>query len=187
MVRPPTPSNCTRSPSRWRNTFIRLAPSRSPDSSVAIRNIFRSAMARGRHHAGKPMHEQTGLVGGLDHGLRLGDDGVAGDDRDAGKSALSRALDGARPDRRQVEAQILAALRRLHQHATAGLGADAALLAQPRHARQQPVGALDVLDRHHMAVDHDRGLADVERAERGQHLPPPRDIGAGVVVRRGAA
>ena len=39
---PPTPSKRTAPPSRWRNTFIRLAPSRSPDSSVAIRNIFRA-------------------------------------------------------------------------------------------------------------------------------------------------
>ena len=58
-------------------------------------------------------------------------------DGDAGEPGFGRALDGFRADRRQIEAQILAALRRLHQHAAAGLGANAALLAQPRHARQQ--------------------------------------------------
>ena len=38
----------------------------------------------------------------------------------------------------------------------------------------------------HVAVDHHRGLADVERTERAQHLPPPRDIGAGAGIRRSA-
>jgi hypothetical protein len=45
IARPPTPSNRTASPSRWRSTFIRLAPRRSPDSSVAIRKIFRTVSA----------------------------------------------------------------------------------------------------------------------------------------------
>ena len=111
-------------------------------------------------------------------------DGVAGDDGDAGEPCIGHALDGSGADRRQVEAQILAALGRLDQHATAGAGANAALAAQPRHARQKPVGALDVLDRHHMAVDHDDGLADIEGTERAQHLPPFRDVGGGGRIRR---
>ncbi|MGY3358630.1 hypothetical protein ACVWZK_005293 [Bradyrhizobium sp. GM0.4] len=41
MVWPPTPTNCTPSPRRWRSTFIKALPSRSPDSSVAIRKILR--------------------------------------------------------------------------------------------------------------------------------------------------
>ncbi len=45
--KPPTPSNRTASPSRCRKTFIRLEPSRSPDSSVAMRNIFRETFAAG--------------------------------------------------------------------------------------------------------------------------------------------
>ena len=59
----------------------------------------------------------------------------------------------------------------------AGLGANAPFCAQPRHARQQAVGALDVLDRDHVTVDHDHGLTDIERTERAQHLAPPGDIG----------
>ena len=65
-------------------------------------------------------------------------------------------------------------------------GANTALAAQPRHARQKPVGALDVLDRHHMTVDHHDGLADVERTERAQHLPPSRDVGGGGRIGRRA-
>src|SRR6202522_3676193 len=44
IARPPTPSNLTASPRRWRSTFIRWAPSRSPDSSVAIRKILRATL-----------------------------------------------------------------------------------------------------------------------------------------------
>src|SRR4029453_15943578 len=46
--------------------------------------------------------------------------------------------------------------------ATARFGPDAPAPPQPRHARQQPIGALNVLDRHHMPIDHDHGLANVE-------------------------
>ncbi len=35
-----------------------------------------------------------------------------------------------------------------------------------------------------MAVDHHDGLADIERAERAQHLPPPADVGGGRRIRR---
>ena len=38
----------------------------------------------------------------------------------------------------------------------------------------------------HMAVDHDDGLADVERTERVEHLAPFGDIGGGGGIRRGA-
>ena len=51
---------------------------------------------------------------------------------------------------------------------------------------REPVGALDVLDRHHMPVDHDHGLADVERAERGEYLPPLGDVSGGRGIGRGA-
>ena len=54
----------------------------------------------------------------------------------------------------------------------ARLGADTALAAQPRHARQQPVRALDVFHRRPHDRRSPRGLADVERAERAQHVPP---------------
>ena len=111
---------------------------------------------------------------------------MAGDHRDAGEPGAGRAFDGFSAHGRQVEAQILAALGRLHQHAAAGFGANAPGLAQPRHARQQPVGALDVLDRHHMPVDHDHGLADVEGPERAEHLPPFGDVSGGSGIGRGA-
>ena len=54
---------------------------------------------------------------------------VARDDGDTGKAGFRDALDRARADCRQVEAQILAALRRLHQHAAPRRRADAALFA----------------------------------------------------------
>jgi hypothetical protein len=78
-----------------------LAPSRSPDSSVAIRNIFRATFAA----AG---------VGCLDHVLRVDHDGIAGDDRNPGKLGRRRTFDGSRPHRREIETQILSALGCLH-------------------------------------------------------------------------
>ena len=48
MARPPTPSKRTAPPSRCRSTFIRLAPSRSPDSSAATRKILRSTRSAAR-------------------------------------------------------------------------------------------------------------------------------------------
>ena len=83
----------------------------------------------------------------------------------------------------KIETQILAALRRFHQHAPRRLGADAALAAQPRDPRQQSVGALDVLDPDHVAVDHDGGLADIERAQRAQHVTAPGDVDGGIFIR----
>ena len=57
---PPTPSNRTAPPRRWRSTFIRPAPSRSPDSSVAIRNIFRATLAVGRAGITRANRSRTG-------------------------------------------------------------------------------------------------------------------------------
>ena len=175
MARPPTPSNCTASPRRWRSTFIRPAPSRSPDSSVAIRNILRPTLAPGarRTHAATPVTNRPAASAAAIMACGSATMRVAGDDRDAGKPAPRARPRPSRADGRQIEAQILAALRRLHQHAAPGGGADAALLAQPRDPRQQAVGALDILDADDMAVDHDHGLPDVERAQRAQHLASP--------------
>ena len=114
----------------------------------------------------------------------FGSDGVSGDDGDASEAGLGDALDGSWADRREIEAQILAALGRLDQHATPGFGADTALAAQPGDAREKPVGALDVFHHNHMAVDHDDSLADIEGPERAQHLPPPCDVGGGRRIRR---
>ena len=55
-----------------------------------------------------------------------------------------------------------------------------------RHARQQRVGALDVLDRDDIAVDHDHGLPDVERAQRAQQLEALADVGLRAFVGLGA-
>ncbi len=58
-----------------------------------------------------------------------------------------------------------------------GFGTNAASFTQPRHARQEPVGAFDVFHRNDVAIDHDRGLSDIERTERTEHVASPGDVG----------
>ncbi len=111
---------------------------------------------------------------------------MAGDHGDAGKPGAGHAFDGFGAHGRQVEAQILAALGRLHQHAAAGFGANAPGLAQPRHARQQPVGALDVLDRTTCPSITTTAWPMSNGPERAEHLPPLGDIGDGGGIGRGA-
>jgi hypothetical protein len=62
------------------------------------------------------------------------------------------------------------------------LGANAALLAQPRHARQQAIGALDVLDRRpHGRRSRPRpGRCRTDRARAAPRAP--RDIGSRILV-----
>ena len=123
---------------------------------------------------GKTGHEKAGGIGRLDHGLRIGDHGVAGDDRNPGKSGAAR-----RPRRSAVRwsADRSADPARSWAPSPARRAPCAARMrpsrAQPRHPRQQAVGALDVLHPDHVAVDHDGGLTDVEGAERTQHVAPP--------------
>ena len=130
-----------------------------------------------RRHAGRPVTKRPLASAASIMACGIGDHGVAGDDRNPGQLGRSGALDGPRSHGRQIEPQVLPALGRLDQHATRRRGANPAFGAQPRHPRQQPVGALDILHPDHMAVDDDGRLTDVEAAERKQHVAPPRDIG----------
>ena len=139
-----------------------------------------------RRHAGKTGHEKARGVRRLDHGLGIGDHRVASNDRNPGQPRRGGALDGPRPHGREVEPQILAALGGLHQHATRRRGTNPAFGAQPRHPRQQPVGALDVLHPDDVTVDDNSCLADVEAAERMQHVTPPGNIGQRILVRNGS-
>ena len=173
---PPTPSNCTASPSRWRNTFIRLAPSRSPDSSVAIRKIFARDVGRGprRHHADRPGHEQARLhppprswpaVRPRSYCRRRPQCRQARPQPRLRRSADPSSADrSANPDRSSApsparRAPVLARIR--------------PSCAQPRDPRQQAVGALDVFHADHMTVDDDRGLTDVERTRARAARPAP--------------
>src|SRR5207244_1668338 len=71
-------------------------------------------------------------------------------------------LDRARTDGRQVDAQVLAALRRLDEHAPPAMHAQPALLAHVGDALYGAVGALRPFDGDGAAVKHDAGLADIE-------------------------
>ena len=82
-----------------------------------------------------------------------------------------------RPQCRQIEAQVLAALRSFHQRAATCAGPEWALLRNRATPVRRRVGAPDILDRNDMARDHHRGLTDVEWAERQQQLAPFGDIG----------
>src|SRR6266700_1510322 len=166
IARPPTPWNWTASPRRWRNTFIRPAPSRSPDSSVAIRKILRAILMVGTRairstalwQAG---HKDAGAIGGLDHRLRLGEKRVAGRYGNSRKPGAGHTLDRSRTDGRQIEAQVLVRLGRLDQNSPSGGGPDATPFPQGGNPCKKPVGAVNVLDPDHMSVDHDHGLSDV--------------------------
>ena len=99
-------------------------------------------------------------------------------DRDAGEPGARRFLDGARPDRRQVEAAVLLRLRRLDQHAGAGRRRDAprarssAMRASIASVPSAASTASTWLPR------DDRGLAHVERSGRVQQREGARDVGA---------
>ena len=108
---------------------------------------------------------------------RLGDDGAAGSNSEAGKPGARRVLDGLRPDRGQIEAAILAGFWRLDQNADAGRRGDAPLPAQIGNPRQHIVGAFRRLDRKHVVVGDDRGLAHVERPKRRDQFERARDVG----------
>ena len=111
MARPPTPSNSTAPPSRWRSTFIRPAPRRSPDSSVAIRNILRPTLPVVRARASR-QHSPSQIVRPRRRPRSWPAAPPQGYCRRStampASFGSSRALDGARADRRQVVAQVLA-------------------------------------------------------------------------------
>ena len=93
----------------------------------------------------------------------------------------------SRADRRHVEAQVLAALGRLDEHARAGPETRRRPLARKLgDAREHRVGALGRLDREHPARGDDDALPDVERRQRGDQRRAERDVGL-LLRRRGAA
>ncbi len=136
---------------------------------------------------GTPMTKTPALSATCGDAIRLGHDGAAGDDGDAGKARPGHAFHGARSDRRQVDAAVLRRLRRLHQHAAALPGPDAPHVAQLRQPLQHQVGAIRRLDRQHAIVgNHDR-LTDVERAGRAKQRQSALDVGAVDCARLAAA
>src|SRR5262249_50769674 len=115
-------------------------------------------------------------VGGFYEARRLGDNGAAGNDRDARKPGLNDARDRLRADRRQVETAGPCGLWSLHPRAGAGTPADAALRAPLRHAPAHGMGSFGRLDREHVAARHHHGLADVEWSRRVQVIETECDI-----------
>ena len=186
MARPPTPSNWTASPRRWRSTFIRPAPSRSPDSSVAIRNILRPTVAPGRAGLTPEGPSRTGRR----HRQR--------------QSPLADRRSASRRQPRQCrQARPRARLRSFADRWSAGRSANPARSSAPspkRRARRRsesgpatrrptirasrpsvPSMSSTADD---VPVDHDHGLPDIERAQRAQHVAPPCDVGLSLLVRR---
>ena len=94
---------------------------------------------------------------------RFGDDRAAGGNRNSGKAGARDILDRLRPDRRQIEAAVLARLRRLDQNADAGRRRHAPLAAQSamRASILSVPSAASTAE--HMAVGDDHRLTDIER------------------------
>ena len=67
-------------------------------------------------------------------------------------------------DRRQIDAMVLAGLRRLDQNADSGGRLDAAVAAKFCHPRERLIGAFGSFDRQHLIVSDYHRLSDVERA-----------------------
>ena len=86
-----------------------------------VERARRTGRAGSRHRpdasSRTPRTKSSGAVRKRRDALRLGDDRAAGHDRDAFKPRARRAFDGLRPDRRQIDAPVLAGLGRLDQNA----------------------------------------------------------------------
>ena len=178
IARPPTPANEI-APSRRRSAPISAPPSASPDSSAAT-SASLSGRGRGRHHGGLDAdHEQPRLVGGARDRIRLRDDRSAGHDRDAGKPRARGFRDGARPDRRQVDAAVLSGLRRLDQHAARRPASGCARAARSSAMRASMPSVPSAASTASTWFGRDdRRLADVERSDRVQQREGARDVGA---------
>ena len=100
----------------------------------------------------------------------------AGLDDHPGECGRRRLLDRARPDRRHVDAQLLARLRALGQHPCTTARRRAA--GELSHPLQHGVGAFCALDRQHLAVRHHHGLARVDGRQRMPHGEADLRIGA---------
>jgi len=96
-----------------------VGASRSPDSSVAIRNTFRRHSRCWRRITRRPVTKRLAASAARPR-LRVDHDGIAGDDRNPGKLGRAHPRRFA-AHRREIEAQILPALGCLHQCARADL------------------------------------------------------------------
>ena len=63
-------------------------------------------------------------------------------------------------------------------------GANTTLGTKARNARQQTVGALNILHANHVPLDHHDGLTNVEGTERAQYVSPFGDIGGRALIWR---
>ena len=101
---------------------------------------------------------------------------------------LIEQLDQLRPNpadarRRLADPPILAALRRLHQHARSGGGGDASVAPQRGDPLEHSVGAFRALDGHDVAVGHHNRLADIEWTDCCEHRETAGNVG--LVTRAG--
>src|SRR5437588_961076 len=175
MLSPPMPAIRSRPPVRSRNAAISAPPIASPDGSSATMKINGWAswppIIVPWSWCGDTHHEQPGLVGGADHFGAVEDKRRAGFGGDPPQPRLGGEDDGAYPDRRSVDALLLARLCRLDEHPARPVA------TQPGAAPQQPVGPFDRLDPEDEPLLHDHRLADVERADRSGEPQPVIDIG----------
>ena len=88
------------------------------------------------------------------------------------------------PNRGQVEADILAALGRLDEHADPPFELEPAARAHLRDPRQHRVGALRGLDRKRALARDDRALPDIERRQRLDEALAKRNVDLQLGVRR---
>ena len=96
------------------------------------------------------------------------DDRATGLDRQDAPAHLGDRADRLRPDRRQVEPQVLRRLARLHH--------DDVAVHELAGATDRGVRALDALDRHHGAETDDDALPDVELADHLRGAEAEADV-----------
>ena len=125
---------------------------------------------------GTPTTKMSGTVRVAHDAFRLGDDGLAGDDRNARQAGARQRPRPSAGRSTAIEAPVLTGLRRLHQHADTGGNADAPVRAQLGDPRQHLVGAFRRLHRQHVISGDDSGLPDIERTARLQICEAKRNV-----------
>ena len=150
MARPPTPASFTSSPRAGERT--RQSPAERIAGFLPGDEIDRERSPRRRivHRAGTSSNtreENLRAIGGGNDRARFGDDRAARGDGQSGKPRARDVLDCSRADRWQIEATVLAGLRRLHQNAYAGRRHHAPLPPQVGDAGEQIVGAFRRFER----------------------------------------
>ena len=176
MRGPPTPTKLTSPPHCARSASISLAPSASPEGSPATMAIFNS-----RRPA---VDEQSGVARGLEEAGAVGDQHLAGGQREAGELGAPGGGDGAGADGGQVDPHILAPLGGLHEHADPAFQPQPAVGAQIGDAGQHVVGALGRFDGERALARDDGALADIERRHGRQQSRAQGDVGERLVARR---